>query len=268
MSEDQRSFAEKWAGLCLVFARFERHRTSRPMARRDVPLDRELLAVARALHADMTSLAAKIEDDDSIPTRLAGAVQGISEIEREIASCEGARAVADPVARVAILRERAAAQIDRHDAQIAGKDAVTRRPAVLSRIVDELREVRVALGVEAATSEHGDFLVSLDERIATYERELAEIRRARVSTPLDVLLVRLGSAAQEVASRFRSAMTGSSAPSLADLEGMGDELAELLRQMSELRPTHDQPEHDEDLRVAGNRLLQIEQACARMLRAR
>jgi hypothetical protein len=100
-------------------------------------------------------------------------------------------------------------------------------------------------------------LAEVKELIAVYERELTEITRARMATPLFALLEMLATESRALLSAFDRVRRDDS----AYFEALGrtcEELGELLRQLDEFAGTHNILAHEETVRFVGGRLLMME----------
>ncbi len=226
-----------WANI--EFHRYRRHFAGESRATRDVALLSEMIDRLEEIRAAMGELADEHE--------VAGLGQDIETVEanleqyrRERDRIRQARADGSSDERASYLAVAANEQFAIYRDLFAGKNRVTRRPALLARVVETLEDLRDAMAElerEGGSSEENrDNLELVEENLEMYRDELEAIRQARSQLDADELAAHLGSAANETFEVYRDRFAGEDRHS-RDLDRLGrvcDELYHLARQMAEI----------------------------------
>ena len=144
-----------------------------------------------------------------------------------------------------MLAQLANLQFTAYRAHFAGKPRVSRRPALLERIVATLDRIRdkmtslVIAGVDVETNEKN--LAIVNERQGAYRAELANVEQARSGASIFELIDALGQAANAVFEEYAQHFAGQDRKTrnLEQLTDMCDRLQELERQMTQLGAAYD-----------------------------
>src|SRR5262249_30281872 len=147
--------------------------------------------------------------------------------------------------RASMLAELANAQIELYRQHFMGLSRITRRPALLQRIIENLRRIRAAMAslplTGAAVENNRGNLSIVEQTLRHDESELVEIRKARQSAPMKDLLGMLGGAANEVFDDYRKRFGGQDRRRVdrAAFSVLCDKLGEIGRQMYEMGRTEE-----------------------------
>jgi hypothetical protein len=232
-------FVIEGAAANFVFDRYVRHFAGQSRDTRDLGLIKELCEELRGVKKRMAALAGKkppealskdIELVDSNIERYASE-------EREIAKAQMAGTAEEQADRWASL---ANGQFQLYQQHFAGQSRLTRRPATLKRLVDNLKRIKTAMfelknrGLKVESNTNNINIV--DQRLKSYEKELEEIRAARVGVKLADIMGSLGGNANDLFKMYREEYANKDRKSVdrAKLSLMIDKLDELRRQMEEL----------------------------------
>ena len=208
-------------------------------ATRDLGLLAETIADLKRIQAGAESLRkqgadAELED---VAERAKRNVQLYLDERGEIVSARGA---GTPEEQADVLAAVANDQFALYARHFAGKSRLSRRPALLQRIVDNLDVVgdRMRTVRDAGLTDENlrKNIEIVESRAGFYRDELEAIRAARKGAALADLVGALGSAANEVFAEYRAHFAGKDRGTrdLARLAHLCDALEELGRQMDEL----------------------------------
>lgn len=226
----------------MVFAQYDRHFAGKNRATRDLGLLGEMIDDLERIGENMREVQPAIA---SIPSN--GAAQDIAlvadnlkmyQTERgEIIEARGAGTVDE---QAAALAEVANAQFKIYDDNFAGKNRVTRRPALLQRMITSLEQVldrMRALQSQGGVSDFNrDNISIVESALGTYRAELNEIRKAREGTKFSDLQGSLGGAANDLFDEYRANFAGQDRKTrnLDLMSSICDRLGEVGRQMADL----------------------------------
>ena len=228
-------------------ARYSRHFAGQRRATRDRGLLSGMLASQRQWNAEMDTLVAR--QGPAFMADLRTAMASAADLyERELATVTDARRQSPASERASVLATAANLQFATYRLHFAGKSRRTRRPALLERILGDLREIhadmvrlRDTYGVR--TDAHQANITKVAERITHHEGELQAIRQARAGATPRERIGELGDEANGLFQIYRDEYAGKSR-STRDLTHLGevcDQLHEVLLSMAELdRDTADE----------------------------
>jgi hypothetical protein len=232
-------FGFEGAAANFVFDRYGRHFAGQSRDTRDLGLLRELLEELKQIRKRMLAIGGK-----KMPDALLKDVEVVSSnIERyqvEEREIPRAQASGTPEQQGDRLAALANAQFGVYQKFFAGQSRVTRRPALLVRVIDNLKRYKTAMfdlkNKGLASQANDGNLGIVDGRIKAYETELAEIRKVRSQIKLADIMGSLGGAANELFEEYRKdfAEKDRTTVSLEQLGDLIDKLDEIRRQMEEL----------------------------------
>jgi hypothetical protein len=225
--------AVEWSEL--GFGRYRRHFAGKNRATRDLGLLLEMAAEERrnlaALPTDPSAGLAEQRDRVQANVKL---------FEAEVAAIPVARTQLSPAEQARVLATAANQQFDNWRRFFEGKPRLTRRPALLERMIDALETIRVRMGAVRDMGVNGEGHLSnitkVTDRIAHFRGELEKIRAARVqASGLDIAR-RLGDDANAVFRAYREAYAGKprAEADLDKLSALCDDLQEVARAMRAL----------------------------------
>ncbi len=247
-------FVIEGAAANFVFDRYIRHFAGQARDTRDLGLIKELCEELRGVKKRMAALAGKkppealakdLELVDSNIERYAGE-------EREIQKAQMSGTPEEQADRWASL---ANGQFQIYQNHFAGQSRLTRRPATLKRMVDNLKRIRTAMfdlktrGLKVDSNTNNIDIV--DQRLKSYEKELEEIRKTRQGVPLADIMGSLGGSANDIFKTYREEFANKDRKNVdrAKLSLMIDQLDELCRQMEELGRVEKNASNEQNQRI-------------------
>lgn len=257
-------FSQLAAFANFVFARYRRHFAGQDRGSRDRGLLTEMVEELEAIRQRMSVIlvvqpSQAFERDAEVVTNMTAMYK--QEL-REIAKAQAAGTAEEQSSKLAQL---ANAQFERYRRHFVGQARVTRRPAMLQWIIENLRRIRVAmrdLRASVATAQANRENISIvDSNLRLHEAELAEIRKARQATAMRDILDLLGGAANAVFEEYRSTFAGQDRRTvdLDALSALCDKLGEIARQMADLGRTEHNARNQRNLEIVIEQLGDYEQ---------
>jgi hypothetical protein len=255
-----------------VFARYGRHFAGHPRSTRDLGLLDEMVTDLRALRQRMREVMKK-KEHAAFQRDVDLVTQQLDLYAREREAVAAAQAEGSPEERAGLLAGLANAQFDAYRANFAGRARVTRRPGLLQRICDRLRHVQAAM-VELgrggfASEENAANVQIVEQNVSMYEKELAEIKKARQATPMRDLMGLLGGAANEIFEQYRAGFAGKprGEVDLALLGAICDQLGEIARQMADFHRVQKDEMNAKNLEIVNAQLASYEREFTLVLQA-
>ncbi|MBI5513699.1 MAG: hypothetical protein HY909_08010 [Deltaproteobacteria bacterium] len=260
-------FSELGGAANLTFSRYLRHFSGKSRNTRDLGLLAEMIA-------DLTSVKEAMQDLlPRLPSGVPGAREDLKVVEdnrkmylSERGEIVDSRAEGSAEEQAGVLGEVANGQFKLYQDHFAGRSRVTRRPALLQRMVDNLKQVHDRMKVlrqGGLTAEfHTRNMTIVEEALAQYTAELTEVRKVREATALTDLLGQLGLAANEVMDDYGKHFEGQDRKtrSLELLSALCDRLGEVGRQMEDFARFEDNEMNNRNLAIvtANRRMLERE----------
>jgi len=189
-------------------------------------------------------------------TRHLGVIEGnVALYASERDAIVAARNDADGEQRTSMYANVANAQFDIYRAHFAGKSRISRRPALLERVVENLAwcldgmTQLVAESLEIETNEKN--LAIVTERLGAYRAEVDAIRKARESASVFELIDALGQAANAVMAEYTNGFAGQDRATrdLALLNALIDQLLEIERQMWSIAKVYENGANERNLLI-------------------
>lgn len=255
----------------LVFARYARHFAGKDRATRDLALLGELVEDLKQVEKRMVQLLEEQQTSDFERDR--GVVRdNLARYQAEIPLIENAQKSGTVEERASVLATLANAQFAQYRVHFAGEPRVSRRPALLMRIISSLKKIHESMvGFRDAGLEFNEKNIGIVEsRLEVYESELAEIRKVRQATPMVDIMGELGGAANKLFEEYRTAFANKPRSSV-DAEKLGeicDKLGEIRRQMSEMAWAEDNEMNARNLDIVTEQLVMFEGEYEAVLRAK
>jgi hypothetical protein len=260
---EMEDFAPLAAGANFVFALYTRHFAGHPRASRDVALLDEMVTELERIAKAMKAIVLKT-NNASFRKDMELVENNREMYKRERLEIDKAQAEGTAEERASLLAELANAQFKSYQTHFAGRSRATRRPALLVRMVAQLKQVQDRmrkLKVGGLKSEHNDRNIGIvTDQVGMYENELAEIRKVRKETPISDLMGMLGGAANDAFAEYRKDFEGKDRKTrdLQLLSDICDRLGEIRRQMDELSRTGPNENNDRNLEIVNAQLLGFE----------
>lgn len=261
---DALEFSQLAAFANFVFARYLRHYAGKPRNSRDVGLIKEMSEELRAIRKKMSVILsvgpnASFQSDADLVSRM------VERYEEEQKAIEAAQLTGTAEERAGNLAELANSQIDLYRQHFMGQARITRRPALLQRIIENLRRIRSAMAslqLPAKGAENNRSNLSIVENTLRHdEAELIEIRKTRQAAPMKDILGMLGGAANEIFDEYRKRFGGQDRRQV-DLNAFSvlcDKLGEIARQMYDIGRTEESEMNERNLEIVSETLRQYEE---------
>ncbi len=222
----------------LVFAQYHRHFADRSRTTRDLGLLAEMIDDLERIEEEMQELLPRVQGPTGPEKDLATVRENMKMYRGERGEIVEARGMGTPDEQASNLAEIANGQFKLYDDHFAGKSRVTRRPELIQRMIDNLTQVfdrmKTLREQGLRLKYNDDNMKVVEESLATYTSELAEIRKARQGTSFGDLQGMLGGAANEVFEEYKKGFAGQDrrTRNLETLSAICDRLSELGRQMA------------------------------------
>lgn len=247
----------------LVFGRYGRHFAGKDRATRDLALLGELVDDLKQIDKRMAQLLTEAKVQEFARDREV-VVQNLQQYQKEITLIENAQKSGTPEERASILASLANAQFAVYQAHFAGEPRISRRPALLMRVISSLKSIRDRMvgfkdgGLDLEFNNKNIEVVT--SRLEVYENELAEIRKLRQTTQMADIMGELGGAANKLFETYRTSFANKPRGQV-DTELLGnlcDKLAEVRRQMSDLRRAEENDSNERNLDIVTEQLVMFE----------
>ena len=260
----------------MVFAQYNRHFAGQNRATRDLGLLAEMIEDLERIGEEMRELAPAIAN---IPNNGAKAdidlvTDTLKLYQTERGEIIEARGMGTADEQAAALAEVANGQFKLYDEHFAGKNRLTRRPALLQRMIASLEQVldrmRTLKSQGGVGSFNDDNIGVVEGSLGTYRTELGEVRKARQGTSFGDLQGSLGGTANEIFDEYRANFAGQDRKTRSlDLMGfIADRLAEVGRQMSELGRAEPTEMNSNNLRIVTDTRVMYEREWQRIAEAK
>lgn len=232
-------FSAEGSAANFVFDRYNRHFAGMGRDTRDLGLLKELTEELKQIKKRMMAIGGKklpepMQKDLELVTNN---IERYQVEEREIPRAQVSGTAEEQSDRLARLAND---QFGVYQTFFAGQSRISRRPALLVRVVDSLKGYRAKmfdLKNKGLTSESNNGNIGIvDGRVAAYEKELAEIRKVRSDVKLVDIMGNLGNSANELFEEYRRDFAGKDRTTVSaeQLSKLIDRLDELRRQMEDL----------------------------------
>lgn len=267
------AFSMEATNANLAFARYARHFAGQSRQTRDVALLGEVVDDLRQIEKRMVQLleeraTPEFERDRNVVR------SNLERYQSEIAQIEDAQKSGTPEERASVLATLANEQFALYRVHFAGEPRVSRRPALLMRIISSLkkiREVMVSLreaGLELEFNTNNIGIV--ESRLEVYENELAEIRKVRQATPMADIMGELGGAANKLFDTYRTNFANKPRAEVDAtlLANICDKLGEIRRQMNEMAWAEDNEMNARNFEIVTEQLVMFEGEYEAVLKAR
>lgn len=255
-----------------VFARYGRHFAGHARATRDLGLLDEMVADLRAIKQRMREVMKK--KDVAAFGRDAELVdQQLEMYVREREAIVAAQRQGTPDQRASLFASLANSQFDLYRIHFAGRSRLTRRPALLQRIVERLRQTHTAMGElqnEGLSSDQNARNKQIvAQNLDTYEAEVGEIKKARQGASMRDMMNALGAAANELFAQYGENFAGRarSEVDLTLLSSICDLLGEVSRQMADFHRVQKDDNNTKNLDIVNTQLTAYEREYALVFEA-
>ncbi|MBX3215444.1 MAG: hypothetical protein KF850_25630 [Labilithrix sp.] len=257
------AFSSEATSANLVFGRYARHFAGKDRSTRDLGLLGELVDELKQIEKRMTTLLDESKNQEFERDRKV-VRDNVAQYQSEIDLIANAQKSGNPDQRASILASLANDQFSVYQAHFAGEPRISRRPALLMRIISSLKKVHERMvgyrdgGLDLEFNSKNIAIV--EERLKIYENELVEIRKVRQATAMPDIMGELGGAANKLFDDYRTAFADKPRAQV-DLTKLGvicDKLAEIRRQMSEMSWAEDNEMNTRNLDIVTEQLVMFE----------
>ncbi|RYZ63868.1 MAG: hypothetical protein EOP08_10100 [Proteobacteria bacterium] len=242
-----------------TFARYARHFAGQSRDTRDLDLLDDMIDELTRTEREMGEVISRTPSDDFRNDRKI--VQDNLEMykgERE--QIVKTQTSGSPEARAERLASLANNQFENYRQHFAGQNRLTRRPQLLQRMIKSLERAQSQMR-EVDKSQHGaDFnkgnIDIVEQNLAMYRAELAEIRKVKETNSLDDLAGNLGDSANQLFAQYRENFAGKNRTTvdLALLGRICDQLYEIFRQMRDIDRTKKVEMNTKNLEIVTDQL--------------
>ncbi len=249
----------------LVFAQYHRHFAGKARNTRDLGLLDEMIDDLERVGDAMKELAPSIPSGHGTNEDIDLVSQNLKMYQAEREEIVKARGAGTLDEQAGGLAEIANGQFRIYESNFAGKARVTRRPALLQRMIDQLvwvsEQMKALRDVQGLRTDYNDQNITIvEDSLRTYRAELDEVRKARESTRFADLQGMLGGAANDVFKLYADNFAGQDrrTRSLQLLHDICDQLAEIGRQMWDLGRAEPTEMNDRNLQIVSEQRVMFE----------
>jgi hypothetical protein len=257
-------FSTEATSANFVFARYLRHFAGKDRATRDVALLGEMVEDLRQIEKRMSAVLDETKKAGDFEKDRQVVRDSTAQYQKEIELIEEAQKSGTPEDQASVLASLANSQFAVYQGHFAGEPRVSRRPALLMRVVGTLKKVRdrmLALRAGGLNIEFNDKNIGIvEDRLRTYEAELAEVRKVRQATPMTEIMGELGSAANKLFDEYRGNFADKPR-NLADMPRLAsicDKLGEIRRQMVDMSFAEESDMNHKNLDIVTEQLVMFE----------
>lgn len=257
------AFSMEATSANLAFGRYARHYAGQNRTTRDAALLGELVEELKRIEKRMTQLlnetkSPELERDRKVVR------DNLEQYQKEIKLIVDAQKAGTAEEQASALALLANAQFAIYQGHFAGEPRISRRPALLMRVVSSLKDIHKRMGAlrdAGLTIEfNANNMKIVEDRLATYETELGEVRKVRQGTSFVDIMGELGGAANKLFDDYRKGFADKPR-NQADLEKLGllcDKLGEIRQQMIEMSRAEDNEMNSKNLDIVTEQLVMFE----------
>ncbi len=227
---------------------------------RDLALLDDVVAWIAQIRDDASALAVSIRDT-AVHDDLDVMQRNLDAYTAERGMIAEAQQQGTPEERAGALADRANAQFETYRVHFAGRERLSRRPALLRRVIGALESIggeMAALssaGFEAEFHDKNRGIVA--ERLEAYRKELTAIGEVREKTDVDSLISALAREANAIMEEYQQHFAGKERATrdLTLLANLTDRMTEIERQMWDLDRALEDPTNARNLGIVHDMLL-------------
>ena len=255
------SFAAEATSANLTFGRYARHFAGKDRTTRDAALLGELVDELKRIEKRMTQLLAEAKSPELERDRKV-VRDNLEQYTKEIGLITAAQKAGTEEQQASALATLANSQFAVYQGHFAGEPRISRRPALLMRVVSSLKDIHKRM----LAFQKNDFefnaknIAIVEDRLKVYETELGEIRKLRQATAFSDIMGELGGAANKLFDEYRKGYADKPRNQV-DLEKLGllcDKLGEIRQQMGEMARAEDNEMNAKNLDVVTEQLVMFE----------
>ncbi len=262
---------EGWARF--NYGRYRRNFANQSRSTRDAGLLQEMISELERLDGEMARLS-KAGDPPGLSDARAELHKRLDMYKTEQREVAGSRGAGTLEEQGGLLARLANDQFQLYRGHFAGKSRVSRRPALITRMLGTLEGIRErmeALRAQGHFSEHNEGnLKIITQRQEAWRGELEAIRAAKQQAGFDDLVNALGEAANKIFEEYRANFAGKDRASrdLEVLNRLFEALYHLARQMDDLDRVREDEANEHNLSVVLDSLRLYDREDARIREAK
>lgn len=241
-----------WADF--TASRYRRHFAGQNRATRDVGLLEEMIAELERLAPLIADQRSRV-DSEELKLAQSNAGQNLELYRTELANVREAQGQGEAAQQADLLARLANDQFNLYRDHFAGKSRVSRRPALMERMISSLEGILGRMeALQSAGLTEGSNSQNIEivrDRLSNYRTELAAIRDAKSSAGFEDLVGALGEAANALFAEYREHFAGQDRATrdLSILTRITDGLFDIARQMDDLDRVRDNPTNQQNLGI-------------------
>ena len=257
------SFAAEATSANLTFARYARHFAGKDRTTRDAAMLGELVDELKRIEKRMTQLLSEAKSTELERDRRV-VRDNLDQYTKEIGLIATAQKAGTDEQQASALATLANAQFAVYQGHFAGEPRISRRPALLMRVVSSLKDLHKRMTAFQKSGLDLEFNTKninvVEDRLKVYEAELGEIRKLRQATAFADIMGELGGAANKLFDAYRKGYADKPRNQV-DLDQLGllcDKLGEIRQQMGEMARAEDNEMNLKNLDVVTEQLVMFE----------
>ena len=241
-----------WANF--ASARYRRNFAGQNRATRDPSLLAEMIADLDRLVPLIADQRTRI-DSGELKTAQEAAEQNLALYRTELEAVKAAQGEGTQEQQADLLARLANDQFNLYRDHFAGKSRVSRRPALLERMINTLESIQARMqaladaGLTAGSNTQNIDIVK--SRLEGYVKELEEVRNAKSQAAFQDLVNKLGEAANDIFAEYREHFAGKDRGTrdLALMNRMCEGLLDIARQMDDMDRVRDDATNQSNLGI-------------------
>lgn len=241
-----------WANF--TSARYRRNFAGQNRATRDPSLLSEMIADLERLVPLIADQRTRI-DSGELKTAQEAAEANLALYRTERDAVVAAQSEGTPEQRADLLARLANDQFGLYRDHFAGKSRISRRPALLERMISTLEGIQTrmqALADDGLTEGSNDQNIEIvKSRVEGYQKELEEVRNAKSQAGFQDLVAKLGEAANAIFAEYREHFAGQDRGTrdLSLMNRLCEGLLDIGRQMDDLDRVRDDATNQSNLGI-------------------
>jgi len=245
-----------------VFHIYRRHFAGQSRRSRDLRLLDDMISVLVSIDAGMREVIAS-GGPDGLQADLDVVNSNLEMYRGEYTMIEAARREGTPSEQASGLATLANSQFEIYQRHFAGRPRLSRRPALLQRVLQTLTETRSGMAALERAGLQEEFNTNnqqiIAQRLSAYTDEANAIAAARQDTTMDGLIAALGAEANDIMEVYTNEFAGQSRQTrdIALLRSLCDRLWEIERQMYDLDRATDDGMNARNLRIVQDNLIML-----------
>lgn len=243
-----------------AFSLYRRHFAGLDRRTRDAALLQDVIGWLEQVQSDLSQIGTSISET-GVHDDLDLIGRNLEAYRNEVTAILEARTQGTIEERAGRLADRANGQFEAYRVHFAGRERLSRRPALLRRLVntvDGISNEMAAVSREGFNGEfHGKNRDIVAERLKAYRAEQEAVSGVREKTDVDALISSLAKEANAIMEEYNRGFAGQERATrdLSLLSGIVDRMIEIERQMWDLDRALEDPTNARNLSIVQDMLL-------------